>query len=95
MRYTQSAKDGIVIDSLYLNQNEGSGSWKNIGRYYLPAETQITIKVIDSGESTLGPVIRADAFKIALFQEVTSLDDKEPSSLPTDFKLEHELSKSL
>ncbi len=82
------SKESIVIDSLYLNQNEGSGSWKNIGRYYLPAETQITIKVIDSGESTLGPVIRADAFKIALFQEVTSLDDKELSSLPTDFKLE-------
>ena len=57
----------------------------------MPAETQITIKVIDSGESTLGSdykVIRADAFKIVLFQEVTSLDDQELSSLPKDFKLE-------
>lgn len=77
----------VVIVSLYLNQNEGSGNWKNIGTYYLPADEQITIKVIDSGESTTGPVIRADAFKLALFEETTNLDNQDQMH-PTEFVLE-------
>ncbi|MFO7524286.1 MAG: hypothetical protein R6W68_02425, partial [Ignavibacteriaceae bacterium] len=51
--------DGNVIDTLYLDQNQGSGSWKNIGQYFLKAEVPTSIKVIDTGESTVGPVIRA------------------------------------
>ena len=58
-----------TADSFYLNQNEGSGNWKNIGRFYLPADSSISIKVIDSGESSSGPVIRADAFKVLLYEE--------------------------
>ncbi len=58
-----------TIDSFYLDQNEGSGSWENIGRFYLPADSSISIKVIDSGESSSGPVIRADAFKVLLYEE--------------------------
>ena len=78
---------GVLIDSLYLNQNQGSGSWKNIGQYFLPADVPISIKVIDSGESTAGPVIRADAFKIALFQETTDIDDRNLASVPDEFNL--------
>jgi len=79
--------EGTTIDSLYLNQNQGSGSWKNIGQYFLPADVPISIKVIDSGESTAGPVIRADAFKIALFQETTDIDNKDLVSVPDEFSL--------
>lgn len=78
---------GSLIDSFYLNQNEGSGNWKNIGRYQLLAMVPITIKVIDSGESTAGPVIRADAFKLALFQELTEIKDYQPEVIPSEFKL--------
>ena len=80
------SKDGATIDSFYLNQNEGSGSWKNIGRYFFPAQTTISIKVIDSGESASGPVIRADAFKILLHEESTNLDEI-ASTTPTTFEL--------
>jgi len=58
-----------VVASMYLNQNNGSGNWKNIGRFYLPADSSISIKVIDNGQSTSGPVIRADAFKVLLYEE--------------------------
>jgi hypothetical protein len=78
--------NGAVIDSFYQNQNEGSGSWKFFGRYYLNAEVPIVIKVIDSGESTAGPVLRADAFKIALYDEFSSADDNEEMN-PTEFTL--------
>jgi hypothetical protein len=80
-------KNGVVIDSMYLNQNQGSGSWKNIGRYFLPAHTPISIKVIDSGESSSGPVIRADAFKILLFDGTTNIVDQNKKFIPTKFKL--------
>ena len=36
---------------------------------FLPADSSISIKVIDSGESSSGPVIRADAFKVLLYEE--------------------------
>jgi len=58
-----------TVDSFYLNQNEGSGNWKNIGRFYLPSDSNVSIKIIDSGESSSGPVIRADAFKVLLYEE--------------------------
>lgn len=79
--------DGTTIDSFYLNQNQGSGNWKDIGRYFLRADVPTLIKVIDSGESTSGPVIRADAFKIALFQETTAIDDENLVSVPDEFNL--------
>lgn len=79
--------DGILVDSFYLNQNQGSGSWKFVGRYFLRADVPTSIKVIDSGESTSGPVIRADAFKIALFEETTNLDYENFISIPEEFAL--------
>ena len=69
--------NGVTIDSLYLNQNEGSGNWKFIGRYFLQEGIPVSIKVIDDGKSTAGPVIRADAFKIAFYDVSSSVDDKE------------------
>ena len=68
--------DGVTIDSLYLNQNEGSGNWKFVGRYFLQAGIPVSIKVIDNGKSTAGPVIRADAFKIAFYDVSSYVDEK-------------------
>ena len=79
--------NGVVVDSFYQNQNEGSGSWKYFGRYFFNADEDVSIKVIDSGESTSGPVLRADAFKIALYEEVTSTDDIANNTTPEDFSL--------
>jgi hypothetical protein len=47
----------------------------------------IVIKVIDSGESTAGPVIRADAFKIALYDETLSVNDDNRINIPGDYAL--------
>jgi hypothetical protein len=78
--------NGAAVDSFYANQNLGSGVWKKLGRYFFPAETQIKIKITDTGESTAGEVIRADAFKIALFDETTDLQN-DLSSLPDEYNL--------
>ncbi len=79
--------NGVVIDSFYQNQNQGSGSWKYFGRYFFNADVPVVIKVIDSGESTAGPVIRADAFKIALYDETSGADDDKQETIPSDFAL--------
>ena len=79
--------DGVPIDSVYLNQNQGSGSWVPIGRYYLPADINISVRVIDSRQSTVGEVLRADAIKFSLIKEITDLEDLQKSLLPSQFLL--------
>ena len=79
--------ENTVIDSFYLNQNDGSGNWKNIGRFYLPADSSIIIKVIDNGQSSSGPVIRADAFKVMLYEESPNLINEDYSFTVNDYKL--------
>jgi len=66
----------IEVDSVYLNQNEGSGQWKPIGTYYFPANVEIIVRITDVGESTAGFVLRADAFKFQLVEELTDISDE-------------------
>jgi hypothetical protein len=76
-----------IIDSTYLDQNEGSGSWRKIGSYQLNSNEPVSIKVVDSGESTAGPVIRADAVKFSLIQDYTDVSEKNSLSVPSEFEL--------
>lgn len=80
--------DAVPIDSTYYDQNEGSGQWKQIGRYYLPANVEISIKVVDTGESTAGVVLRTDAIKFGLLREINNVDGDKHNNLPVAFKLE-------
>jgi len=63
--------DGIAIDSVFKDQNAGSGEWVSLGQYYLPKEVPIQVEVHDTGLSTVGPVLRADAVR---FQMLTPND---------------------
>jgi len=67
--------DGVAIDSIYKNQNEGSGSWALLDRFYFPAHVDIRVRVLDSGQSTQGEVLRADAIKFSLVKEITDLPE--------------------
>ena len=83
----QFSVDGIPVDSVYINQNIGSGGWVSLGQQTFPASVEIEVKVIDTGNSTQGPVIRADAVKFSLIQEISGIDDKIDENLPTQYKL--------
>ena len=76
----------VITDSVYINQNEGSGFWVLIGKYFLPKDVKINVKVIDTGESTVGPVIRADAIKFQLIERLSSAQ-KNDSEIPDNFEL--------
>ncbi|RKY45539.1 MAG: hypothetical protein DRP88_07300 [Candidatus Neomarinimicrobiota bacterium] len=61
-----------LIDSVEVDQNIGSGNWVSLGQYHLPNNTEIKIKVCDSGRNTRrNAVLRADAIKFKLIHETT------------------------
>ncbi len=74
--YTITVND-VVIDSLIIDQNEGSGSWVKLGRYFLPADYEIAVKIEDTGNNTNpdGVVLRADAMRISLVEKLTCVND--------------------
>lgn len=76
----------IVSDSVYINQNEESGFWVSIGKYFLPKNIDIGVKVIDTGESTVGPVLRADAVKFQLIERLSNTE-KGNNEFPKRFEL--------
>ena len=78
---------GVPIDSVYINQNTGSGGWVSLGQQNYPANTEVEVRVIDTGNSTTGPVIRADAVKFVLIQEVSGVEDKFTDNVPSQYDL--------
>lgn len=77
----------VAVDSIYIDQNQRSGDWVLLGRYHLPADISIEVKVMDTGKSTAGAVLRADAIKIALYQEITEVKEFVAGQVPRDFQL--------
>ncbi|MCA0388267.1 MAG: T9SS type A sorting domain-containing protein [Bacteroidetes bacterium] len=71
-------RDGIAIDSFHVNQNSNSGYWRTLGRYQFAAGDNISVSVVDSRESTTGPVIRADAVKISTADPTGTGEGKNP-----------------
>jgi len=78
---------GIIIDSIYIDQNQGSGGWVSLGQYFFPSDTEIELKLIDTGNSTVGDVIRADAIKLNLIQEISRIQQDNLSKVPSQFHL--------
>ena len=86
--YTLSINGGQE-DSLFVNQNEGSGSWIKVFSAELPKDVTVELKVMDTGLNTVaGAVLRADAVKFSLVSEATNLSEKISSLLPTETMLE-------
>ncbi len=79
--------DNIPIDSVYLDQNSNSGSWCTVGRYYLPAGGPVKVRVVNTGSSTTGVVLRADALKIQLVREITEITSRGNGNLPLTTQL--------
>ena len=73
--------DDAIFDSIYADQNSGSGKWKLLGSYYFSENGKVKIKVEDTGESTEGVVLRADAFKLQLVEETTSIEKNDNNQI--------------
>ncbi len=82
-------KNNIVINSVIVNQNTGSGNWVKIisGLPFRKGES-ITVRVVDTGRSSnSGWVLRADAIKLTWQKEISSGTDQNLTGLPTQFEL--------
>ncbi|MBL7068129.1 MAG: T9SS type A sorting domain-containing protein [Candidatus Marinimicrobia bacterium] len=79
--------EGLVLDSIITDQNEGSGLWKPLGRYNILKDQAVKIRVVDTHQSTVGPVLRADAIKVAWVDEVQATEITD-HAFPLKFALE-------
>ncbi len=63
--------DGVPLDSVYVDQNAGSGVFVSIGEFDLPKDLPITVRIAYYGGNTYlsGVVLRADAVKFILIEE--------------------------
>ena len=77
----------VVVDSIAIDQNEGSGYWVSLGRYHLPAGYKIEVKVVDTGKNTNpNSVLRADAIKFSLITEISGIAEMN-NNMPDEFQL--------
>ena len=81
--------NGVPKDSIYIDQNAGSGNWVKILSPPLPMNIPIELKVMDTGLNTvLNAVLRADAVKFSLISETTNLSESISTPIPTQAQLE-------
>jgi len=80
--------NGILLDSVVIDQNSGSGNWVYLGRYFLPAQVPVSVDVLDPGTSTVGSVLRADAIKIQLVEEMDTAPELVQPPVPARLELE-------
>jgi hypothetical protein len=84
--YTLSI-DGIITQSITKNQNAIGGDWAILFRSFLPANSTVSVKVEDTGNSTVGPVLRADAVKFQLMAGTTDIENINENMLPDTYSL--------
>jgi hypothetical protein len=57
---------GMAVDSLVINQNDGSGSWRSLGLYRVEAGERVEVEVRWADGAESGRVLRADAIRFSL-----------------------------
>jgi hypothetical protein len=78
---------GTPLDSVYLDQNSNSGIWCAVGRYYFPANVPVQVRVINTGVYSVGVVLRADALKLQLVQEINDIAEHGGDHLPRTIRI--------
>ncbi len=79
--------DDVGLDTIHVDQNLGSGDWVKRMRAFLPSGVDVSLRIIDSGESTPNAVLRADAIRFSMVEEITDVKDKNLNSIPTEYVL--------
>jgi hypothetical protein len=77
-----------IADSVFVDQNLNSGVWVTILTRSLPGSIPIDVVVSDASTTVAsGTVLRADALKFSLRQDLTSVERKQSGDLPDTFVL--------
>jgi hypothetical protein len=76
------------MDSVFIDQNLGSGGWVTLMNDVLPADSGITLLVTDAMSPVVsGLVLRADAVRFQWLQEGTEAVGGSLADIPTRFEL--------
>jgi hypothetical protein len=87
-RYRLSVS-GADIDSVFLDQNSGSGSWVALLNRQLQADTLVTVTLTDAMSPVVsGKVLRTDAIRFQWIRNDPTSVEREESSSPICFGLE-------
>ena len=85
-RYVLSVQ-GVVIDTIYTDQNDGSGTWKTLFMREVPANAVLSILLTDAMSPPVsGKVLRADAVRFQWHAQATAVD--QPTTIPQRIVLE-------
>ncbi|KPL22329.1 MAG: hypothetical protein AMS23_08070 [Bacteroides sp. SM1_62] len=71
-----------VLDSVYLDQSVGTGDWVKVGHFILNEGDEVGVRVINTGSSTSGNALYADAIKFEFDENVSAESEfiKQPSN---------------
>jgi L-ascorbate metabolism protein UlaG (beta-lactamase superfamily) len=78
--------DGQKIDSVYIDQNLGSGDWVKIGTYSFQKNSEVIIQIINDGSATDGASMVSDAVKFIYTGEISDVKS-ESTKLYDNFNL--------
>lgn len=81
--------NSVLLDTIVIDQNVGSGAWVKLGRYNLPSGVPIKVRVMNTGRFTVpsGNVMRADAIKFQMISEGLEIEDNSLAKIPKEFSL--------
>jgi hypothetical protein len=78
--------DNLCIDSVYTDQNAGSGDWYKIGDYHFNSGEELRVRLINTGTATQGAVLIADAIKLE-YDAGTGYITEEENGNPNEYIL--------
>lgn len=78
--------EGVAVDTVFTDQNEGSGTWKTLFTRSLPAGAGVGVHLTDAMVPVVsGKVLRADAVRFQWRSDPTGVDDQDRT--PVRFSL--------
>jgi len=64
----------VMVDSIHINQNEGSGDWVQLGSYNIPAGANVGVKIMNTGSASAGIALLSDAIKFEYVGNINNID---------------------
>jgi hypothetical protein len=81
--------NGVAVDTVFADQNMGSGAWKSLMRHTCPSGAVMALNLTDAATPPAsGYVLRADAIRFQWIGDGTTSTESGGDQLPAQFLLE-------
>ena len=80
--------NGMPVDTVFADQNTGSGTWKTLMKYTCPSNAEVTLIIADATSPPVsGSVLRADAIRFQWTGDGTTSNNDGADQRPEQFLL--------